>query len=144
MSIIFCQSHSEWSIFCAPCALPQNVLSTRFEHIHPDMKQNHSKAEGSPFKFFGTFRRFLRLCEIFFRKFLNVSKGSLHYSKYFATEWMLKNPKGWVFRFTFFDTMGLFNRLFRLLLGFLNRYPSIIFLETIRTFDVVSEVMRFI
>ena len=47
------------------------------------------------------FVQFFRLGETFFRKFLNVSKGSPFIFSYFAKEWMFKNsqrPPFYIFR----------------------------------------------
>ena len=64
--------------------------------------------EGSPFPIFRRYETFSAHffgCETFFRNFLTSSKGPPSFFRGFATEWMLKRPKGPPF--TFFGTTRL-------------------------------------
>ena len=64
--------------------------------------------KGSSFQFFGAMslsRPFFRICETFFRNFFKSSSGPLSIFWSFATEWMLRKPKGPPF--TFYGTMRL-------------------------------------
>ena len=70
----------------------------------------HKYSGAECFHFFDTMRLPpFRLCETFFRKFFNVPKeSSLHFVRYFATERMLKNPKGSLFQiFLHYETVKI-------------------------------------
>ena len=62
----------------------------------------------------------------------------IQFLKYFATKWLFKNLE---MSFTIFGTMKLF-KIFRMMLCFLNLYPPIIFMNTIRTLEVRLEILR--
>ena len=88
--------HPVFITFCAVCTFHQKHLVLVLNAYNMKYKAI-AKQKDHPLKFFDTMRLsppLFRLCGTFFEFFCLHRVPSINISWYFATEWMLKNPKG--------------------------------------------------